>query len=394
MNQKKTRFGGLFHKRSAFSVWLASDDAYEEMCVSGYVPLSSNPEIITGVTRIANLVASMTIHLMNNTDKGDVRINNELSRFLDITPNRWMTRFTLMSGIVRTLLLEGKGNSVVYPKTAGGLLQSLDPINPSRVSFRPQNDGYSIVIGGAPYSPDDLLHFVINPDPHYPWQGTGYHAALQDVAGNLQQESVTKRGFLSSKWKPSIVVKVDGLTEEFSNKDGRKKLLDSYLDSTDAGEPWMIPAEQFDVQQVKPLSLTDLALNESVSLDKQTVASILGVPPFILGVGNFSRESWNNFIDTSIMPLATMIQQEMTRKLLLSPNWYIRFNSRSLHAYDIKDLATIGDDQFVRGIMTGNEVRDWLGLSPVEGLDDFVILENYIPRGMIGEQNKLNGGQT
>ena len=382
-------------KRSV--VWCGEWPNEDSLACAGYTSLSHNPEVMTAVDTIARLIGAMTIHLMQNTPQGDVRIRNGLSNVVDITPNRYMTRSNFIRWIVRNMLLDGNGNAVVMPITSRGYLEELVPIPPAYVAYVPTGLwDYRIAINGQQYFPEDLLHFAANPGDLYPWLGTGYRISLSAVADNLKQAANTERGFMSSKWKPSIIVKVDALTDEFASPAGRQKLLESYAMSGEAGEPWLIPAEQFSVEQVKPLTLSDLALADFVKLDKTTVASILGVPPFVLGVGEFKREAWNSFISTTIMPIAQNIQQELTRKLLYSPEFYFRFNSRSLYNYDLKELATVADDQYVRGIMTGNEVRDWLNLSPKDGLDDLIILENYIPRGMIGEQNKLSsgGGET
>lgn len=391
MSKKQKRAREPTQKRS---VAFVTNSGWETLECAGYTSLAHNPEITTAVDTIARLIGSMTIHLMENTEHGDIRVRNELSRKVDIDPNQYMTRSAFVQWIVKTMMLDGNGNAVVYPETRRGILRDLRPVPAAFASFVQDGWGYKVIIDGRQYDPDDVLHFVLNPGSFYPWLGEGYRVALSDVANNLKQATATEKGFMSSKWKPSIIVKVDSLTDEFSSPEGRRKLLEDYVETTEAGEPWMIPADQFSVEQVRPLTLSDLALTDFVQLDKRTVAAILGVPPFVLGVGDFHREAWNNFISSTIMPIARMIEQELTRKLLVSPNWFFRFNVRSLYNYELRDMAQVADDQFVRGIMTGNEVRDWIGMPPLDGLNELVILENYIPRGMIGDQNKLNGGDS
>ena len=375
--------------------WITDPAGFESLTCSGYTSLAQSPEVSTAVNTIARLIGAMTIHLMQNSANGDIRIRNGLSDLVDIEPNRYMTRSNFIQWIVRTMLLDGRGNAVVWPRTEGGLLRELIPIPPAFTAFIPDGAfGYRIAIAGEEYDPDRLLHFAANPGSFYPWLGDGFTLTLADVANNLKQAATTEKGFMQSKWKPSLIIKVDGMFDELGNPVSRTKLLEDYVETNEAGQPWLIPAEQFQVQEVKPLTLSDLALADFVKLDKKSVAAILGVPPFVLGVGEFKRDEWNSFVTTTIMPIAQGIQQELTRKLLYSPELYFRFSSRSLYNYDLKDLASVADDQYVRGIMTGNEVRDWLGLSPLDGLDELIILENYIPRGMIAEQNKLNGGEN
>ena len=174
------------------------------------------------VNKLASLIGSMTIHLMANSKDGDVRVKNALSRKLDIEPNRYMTRMSLVSWIVRTLLLYGDGNAVVLPKTSGGYLEDLIPISPSRVSFASDGGfGYHILIDGQKHDPGQLLHFVLNPDPDCPWKGAGLRVALKDVTANLRQAAATKKGFLEDKWKPSVIIKVDSWAEALRTPEGR-----------------------------------------------------------------------------------------------------------------------------------------------------------------------------
>lgn len=371
------------------ALWIGEGD----ICCPGYTRLSDCPEIQTACLRIAELIGSMTIYLMENTEQGDKRIVNELSRMIDISPNRNMNRTAWMTAIVMNLLLYGKGNSVVVPHTFGGALQSLEPIAADRVSFMPLGGSrrdYQVLIDGRPYDPAELMHFVYNPDPVNLWRGQGVTVFLRDVAQNLKQAQATMNAFMASEWKPSIIVKVDGLSDDFSSPEGRQRLLETYVNPAVPGAPWIIPSEAFSVEQVRPLSLSDLAIKDTVELDKRTVAAIIGVPAFLLGVGAFNRDEWNSFIQSTVRTIALIIQQELTRALIISPKWYLILNYWSLMDYDLKSMSDILLAGADRGYVNGDEWRDRMHMTPA-GLKEYKVLENYIPADMSGLQKKLVG---
>lgn len=379
-------------KRDASSAWLCSPDAFKVLVGSGYRRLIDCPEVQMCVDVYADLIGSMTLHLMQNTERGDVRVRNGLSRKLDIEPNRHMTRKAFISHIVRVLMLEGDGNQITYPRYgADGLLENLEPLKPSAVSLLETQDGYEVRYGAKRFYPDEVLHFVIRPDADQPWRGTGYRAVLKDVVQGLRQAGATKQALLESP-TPSLIVKVDGLMEEFQSPEGRKKLGEQYLDDNENGRPWFIPAEAFAVETVKPLTLNDLALAKNLEIDKRTAAGIFRVPPFLVGVGEYNKDEYNAFINHSIMPLAQAIQQELTRKLLYAPDLYWRFNPRSLYAYNIEEIINAGGEMVDRMAMSRNEWRDWVGMGPDDRMDELLALENYIPQEMLGKQKKLQGG--
>lgn len=359
------------------------------ICPAGYHAMIDAPEVAAAIWRIADMIGSMTIHLMQNTDKGDVRVRNALARKVDIDPFSLTTRQTWVNWIVQQMLLEG--NAFVLPSTSGEILTDLVPMPQAVAQLRPDGNPYEIVQNGTAFRPDEVLHFRLRPDVRKPWLGCSPRVQVSAVVDSIMAAQTTKTAMMSSEYKPPLIISAN-TDSDFSDEELRTNFINAYMKRSNPNEPIVVPDGLLTVSSVKPLSLTDLAIKDGVELDRRSVGAIFGVPGFLLGVGSFNREEFNVFVSTVLRPLAQVIEQELTKKLLYASDLYFRFNSRSLYAYDLKDLADIGDAQYVRGLMTGNEVRDWLGLSPREGLDKLVMLENYIPADRIGDQAKLTGG--
>ena len=384
-NKNKTRgtpkdYAGLWLQPGAL-------DAF----IPGYTALTDNDVIRRCVHKVADMVSSMTIMLMENSEAGDIRVKNELARIIDIYPNKYMTRKNFIYKIVSDMMLYG--NAVALPDYNGTLLDNITPLNAAKLKIDniDLREGYYIERDGIRFDPDEVLHFVLIPDDGKPFRGSGYKKQIINSVNTLLQANMTKTGFLQSKWKPSIVISINSDAEELMSPEKRKKILGSYYDETERGEPWLIPAGEIDIKTIQPLTLQDLAIQDSITLDIRTIATAIGIPPFLMGIGEFSQGAYNNFVSTTVMTFAQIIQQEMTKKLIYSPDWYFKFNAKSLMQYSLAEKSAFVNNMVNGGMLTRNEGRDEFDYTPAaaEGMDSFAILENFIPVGDIDKQKKL-----
>lgn len=381
---------GLFKKRSRadpVALWFSS----EGCAPSGYYRLLDAPEVAACVDRICAIVSSATIHLMENGKKGDRRVKDELSRFMDTTPWGPMgTRATWMSWVVATMLTVGDGNAFVLPhvRRVNGqfIITGLEPM-PGAAAIRDEDTVYKVIWKGSTFDPDEVVHFRLFADLDEPWRGRGYRVQAGKIAASLKQTGELKDSLSSPKYKPPMLVAVNS-DADLSDPKKRDEFVENYLEHSEAGKPWVFSADLLNVSQQKPLTLADLAIKDTVELDKRTVASIFGVPPFLLGLGSYNEAEYNGFIRTVVNHICKVIEQTLTWSILISPSRYFRFNRRHLYAYDMKALIEMDLAMSDRGYLNGDEVREDSYRDPAR-LTEFKVLENYIPYDMSGKQQKL-----
>lgn len=372
------------------AIFLSGND---EILPTGYVSIDNNEVVMRCIHKVADIVSNMTLMLMENGENGDIRIYDKLSQKIDIHPYKDMTRKQWLYSIVSSMMRYG--NSIVLPHVnSDGILEDLEIIPNSQFSLMETSDGYCIIIRGKRYRPDEVLHFVLVPSSDRPWRGIGYTKMLLNLLRDIAQESATKTSFLKSKWKPSVIISCDTSGNEIQDAELRKKLLESYTKNMEAGEPWMIPAGEISVEKIQPLTLKDLAIQEGLTLDIQSVASAIGIPSYMVGIGSYSKDEYNSFIATTVMSFAQIIQQELTSKLILSDRRYIKCNARSLMQYSLSEKINFVKEMIGGGLLNRNEGRNEFDYSPVdgEGMNDYTVLENYLQVKDLSKQKKLKQG--
>ena len=60
------------------SIWLTDSAHFDTLECQGYTTLAHSPEVSTAVNAISRLIGAMTVQLLRNTERGDVRVKDAM----------------------------------------------------------------------------------------------------------------------------------------------------------------------------------------------------------------------------------------------------------------------------------------------------------------------------
>lgn len=350
-----------------------------------------------GVALIAGTVGGLPIQVYEEeiaTDGEDLRtkkIKTEETAYLWRRPNPEMTMQTFWERIVGD---EVRGNAFIFvEKDRIGQPQHLWYIDRNRVRVGRTRERQKV------YEIDNELPMINYNEGgeivHIPnWGGalTGYDpvkVAAQALALGLSAEEYAARAFGGGQVPPGLITTDMTLTQDQAEAIAArwKALHGSLANSQDIA----VLGNGAKFQQTSR-NLEDMQSVEARKLSRLDVATLLGLPPFLLGDMDHASQGGGNGLEEQNRNLTTFnfqghinrVQQAVTDELLVREltRRYMRMNTAGLlrgntlqryQAYRIADFMTI------------NEKRALEELPPVDGGDDVLAMTNMVPLDQLGE---------
>ena len=342
----------------------------------------------SGLELISNSVAGVPIYVKDKST--NEVISHPVTLALD---NGLMTRFILIKSLIQDAYKYGNGLAYIKRASDG---------TPIEIIYRPHgtmsvmyNDStrqlyyLDTTIKKGKIEPINVIHIYKNTRdgingiglPVYARKILGLAAATDSAAKDFFDSGCNLSGVLKSSKPLTSAQKLDILNSwrtAFNGSQGANVgVLGNDLDyqqvGTNAANSQMIESRQFNVLEV---------------------ARYLNVPPVLLGVAgstayNTIEQSNMDLIIHTLLPLINILQQEFNRKLLKpsEDNLYIDFDEDKIAFASKNDTANYLATLTKNGIITINEARAKMGMTPKDGADDLIIPFTDINANTIGNKN-------
>ena len=343
---------------------------------------------------LAETIASLPLHTYKYTDKGKEKaFEHGLYYLLHDEPNSEMSSFVFRETMMTHLLLWGNAYAQIIRDERNNVLE-LYPLLPDRVRVERDINGNIFYIynrDGEVYAlrSDEVLHI-----PGLAFDGlVGYSpiAVAKNAIGMAIATEEYGSKLFANDARPSVVLEHPAVLKDPT------KLRESWNTLYQGSGNSHRVAVLEEGMTVKTLSMPpeEAQFLETRKFQVEEICRIFRVPPHL--VADLQRATFSNiehqsisFIDNTIMPWVTRIEQSMQKTLIGRPErnkYFIKFNLTGRLRGDAASRAAFYQIMRQNGVMSANDIRslEEMNLIPEElGGSKYLVNGNFVDMSEAG----------
>jgi HK97 family phage portal protein len=274
------------------------------------------------------------------------------------------------------------GNSFALISRRGTELDKFIPLNAADCSLNRASDGtyYYTTSEYGEVAPADVLHFRMPSFVRQLWGDSPVVDAARAMALNGELETTG----LESYRMPGLG-KLSITTEESIGADGVRQMQDAFKSAHSGPDGMLRPIIAQNGASVAQVgqSLVDQDWIQARKQAIEDIARVYGIPPYVLfseaGTA-YTAEQARMYAD-SLATYTDAWQSELTSKLYPGQDVKVCFDTTQLMRGSFGESMSAYKEAIQLGVMTPNEVRMELGLTPMEGGDQMYVGPNMQPGG-------------
>ena len=358
------------------------------------VTLQGHEAIYAAVTRIANTVASIPVHVYKGRERQDT---HSLEKLLNLSPNPSMSAYIFKQTMEAFRNTEGMAYALIIRNGLGEITR-LDVLDPTRVRPLIERDSreiwYDITLEGKTYPIPGYMVLALK---HMSANGISGIRPLDVLRGSLDYDAEVKEISLNQLdgINHGVMLEVPGQALDETRK---AQIVADFLDAYESSGQRVLVLEGGIKATTFNQSPVDAQLMDVERITRNRVATVYNLPPHMLG--DYSDTSFSTaeqqmqeFLQLTIIPIVQQWEDELNRKLLSDADYKVgyrfRFDTDSLIRADMVAMANKYQMAIRGGWMRMNEVREREGLPPDPNGDELMCALDIIQLRIMAEHPEL-----
>lgn len=358
------------------------------------VTLQGHEAIYAAVTRIANTVASIPVHVYKGRERQDT---HPLEKLLNLSPNPSMSAYIFKQTMEAFRNTEGMAYALIIRDGLGEITR-LDVLDPTRVRPLIERDSreiwYDITLEGKTYPIPGYMVLALK---HMSVNGISGIRPLDVLRGSLDYDAEVKEISLNQLdgINHGVMLEVPGQALDETRK---AQIVADFLDAYESSGQRVLVLEGGIKATTFNQSPVDAQLMDVERITRNRVATVYNLPPHMLG--DYSDTSFSTaeqqmqeFLQLTVIPIVQQWEDELNRKLLSDADYKVgyrfRFDTDSLIRADMVAMANKYQMAIRGGWMRMNEVREREGLPPDPNGDELMCARDIIPLRIMVEHPEL-----